>query len=255
MAPPAARFVTSWKSASFRSSACRATWTRTPFGASTVRAVHQVRSIMRVYAGRRTCALPKNMVPKLLYTSEEVRKAISEIFRAGKHRRRIALSAYVGESAESYLPFPDKLEVVCSPTAGATSPSAIRKLISLGATVQFVDKLHMKVYWAEGVGAVVTSANLSTNAMGVGGLKEAGVLLGPEFIDIAKLLKPLQRRPAEPGLHNLDLAYREYRKRNPWTNRSRPASFADWYASPQRESWKLLVCEEYSDDTLVQDSR
>ncbi len=62
----------------------------------------------------------------------------------------------------------------------------------------------MKVYWSEGVGAVVTSANLSTNAMGVGGLKEAGVLLGPEFIDIAKLLKPLERRPAEPHLHDLD---------------------------------------------------
>ena len=198
---------------------------------------------------------PKNMVHKFLYTSEEVCKAIAEIFRVGKHRRRIALSAYVGDSAEYYLPFPDKLEVVCSPTAGATSPNAIRKLISLGATVQFVDKLHMKVYWSEGVGAVVTSANLSTNAMGFGGLREAGVLLGPEFVDIAKLLKPLQRRPAEPELHDLDLANREYFKRNPRTGRSHSASFADWYTSVQRESWKLLVCEEYSDDGISQASK
>ena len=193
--------------------------------------------------------------PRLLYTSEEVREAIAEIFRAGRHRRRIALSAYVGDFAEFYLPFPDNLEVICSPTAGATSPSAIRKLISLGATVQFVDKLHMKVYWSEGIGAVVTSANLSTNAMGVGDLKEAGVLLGPESIDIAKLLKPLERRPAEPHLHDLDLAHREYIKRNPRTGRSRPASFADWYASPQRKSWKLLICEEYCDDGISQASK
>lgn len=132
------------------------------------------------------------MVSKFLYTSKEIRQAIAEIFRVGKDGRRIALSAYVGDSADSYLPFPKKLEVICSPTPGATNPSAIRKLISLGATVQFVDGLHMKVYWSEGVGSVVTSANLSINAMGVGGLKEAGVLLGPEAIDIDQLLKSLR---------------------------------------------------------------
>jgi len=68
-------------------------------------------------------------------------------------------------------------------------------LISLGANLQFADRLHMKVYWSEGSGVVVTSANLSTNALGVGDLKEAGVLLGPESLDIDNSLR---RWPCAP---------------------------------------------------------
>ena len=136
------------------------------------------------------------MVATVLYKSREVRSAIAEIFNKGRNGRRVAVSAYVGDGADSYLPFPDKVQVICSPTPGATNPHAIRRLISCGASVQFADKLHMKVYWSEVSGVVITSANLSTNALGVGDLKEAGVLLGPGSLDIDKLLAPLVLRPA-----------------------------------------------------------
>jgi hypothetical protein len=192
---------------------------------------------------------------KVLYTSKEVRSAIAEIFRSGKNGRRVAVSAYVGDGADFYLPFPDRVQVICSPTPGATNPNAIRKLISLGARVQFADRLHMKVYWAEAVGVVVTSANLSTNALGVGDLKEAGVLLEPESLDIDKLLAPLDLRSAAPELHVLDLSHREYYKRNPRKHKPPELSFVDWYRSPEREIWKLLVCEEFSNEGISAESR
>src|ERR1017187_1223207 len=113
---------------------------------------------------------------RVLYNSAEVRSAIIELFRGGD-AKGIAISAFVGDGSDAYLPCPKGLRLICSPTPGATNPGTLRLLISKGVTVEFVDGLHMKVYWAENRGAVVTSANLFTNAMGVGGLKEAGVFL------------------------------------------------------------------------------
>jgi phosphatidylserine/phosphatidylglycerophosphate/cardiolipin synthase-like enzyme len=187
---------------------------------------------------------------KVLYTAKEVRSAIEDIFRKGKSGRRVAVSAYVGDGADVYLPFPENVQVICSPTPGATNPNAIRDLMSRGANVLFVDKLHMKVYWSAGSGVVVTSANLSTNALGVGGLKEAGVLLESELLDIDKLLAPLVLRPAAPELDDLDRKHRDYYKRNPRNKRLLEPSFASWFRSPERERWKLLVCEDFCDEPI-----
>jgi phosphatidylserine/phosphatidylglycerophosphate/cardiolipin synthase-like enzyme len=195
------------------------------------------------------------MFVKVLYTTREVRSAITELFKDGKGRRRVVVSAYIGDGAEYYLPFADGVQVICSPTPGATNPHAIRKLIKRKAEVWFCDKLHMKVYWSEGKGAVITSANLSTNALGVGGLKEAGVLLGPNSVDIEKLLATLARRPAKSGLHELDLKHREYHKRNSFRQKSHRVSFAEWYRSPIRQQWKLMVCIEFSYDPISQASQ
>ena len=113
----------------------------------------------------------------------------------------------------------------------------------------------MKVYWSETGGVVVTSANLSTNALGVGDLKEAGVLLGPESLDIDELLAPLSLRPAAPELHALDLAHRDYYRRHPQRQKHSQASFAQWFRTPARQEWKLLVCEEFCDEMISRASR
>lgn len=46
----------------------------------------------------------------------------------------------------------------------------------------------MKVYWAERRATIITSANLSTNALGAGNLKEFGAFLRSGAIDIDGLI-------------------------------------------------------------------
>jgi hypothetical protein len=133
--------------------------------------------------------------------------------------------------------------------AGATNPNTLRQLIKEGARVEFVDSLHMKVYWAKARGAVITSANLSTNAMGAGGLKEAGVLLGPKALNMARMLMQLKRRRAEPELRKLDRLHKEFHRRVGWKGPHRSTrSYADWFDSPERERWKIFFYSTTSFD-------
>jgi hypothetical protein len=177
---------------------------------------------------------------RVLYTSTEVRSAIIDLFRDSRNER-VAISAFVGNGAEAYLPSPKGIHLICSPTPGATNPDALRLLMSKGVRVEFVDSLHMKVYWAKGRGAVITSANLSTNAMGSGGLREAGVCLGPNELDIKRVLRGLERRPARPELRQLDRAHDEFHIRNGWKGVKRPRrSYVEWYKSSGRKRWKIF---------------
>src|SRR4051812_23758 len=99
---------------------------------------------------------------KLLYTSSDVRSAVIDLFSNSKGRR-VAVVGFVGAGAESYLPKPEGIELYCWPKAGGTNPNMLRTLAKRKVEIRFVDSLHMKVFWAEKRGAVVTSANLSTN--------------------------------------------------------------------------------------------
>lgn len=178
---------------------------------------------------------------KLLYTSGEVRQAICELFESAKGRR-VAISAFVGEGADVYLRNLVGLELYCWPRAGGTNPHVLRKLGERKAQISFVDGLHMKVYWAEDRGVIVTSANLSTNALGSGNLKEIGVLLEPEELDIDRVIHSLRSRQAtEKELKKLERDHRSYTRRNPIYagTASRIQSFSEWYKSPWRSEWKL----------------
>src|SRR5260221_260901 len=65
--------------------------------------------------------------------------------------------------------------------------------------VAFADRVHMKVYWANGGNAVITSANLSDSALGVGGLHEVGVVVPASRVDIDRLIKRIKPRPVSPA--------------------------------------------------------
>ena len=99
----------------------------------------------------------------ILYTSAEVRQKIIELFSTSRGRR-VAITAFVGAGADAYLPKANGIELVCWPKAGGTNPFALRKLMKKGVSVSFVDSLHMKVYWTEDKGAVITSAAASTRS-------------------------------------------------------------------------------------------
>lgn len=178
---------------------------------------------------------------RLLYTSAAVRQAIIRLFRSAKGRR-VAIAAFVGDGAEAYLPRPEGLELICWPKAGGTNPNVLRKLMKRGVQVFFADRLHMKLYWSENKGAVVTSANLSTNALGSGNLKEVGVLLQRDELDIDHVIHSLKIEPAsESVLRKLDGLHKSYVKRNKASLKigGRIGSYREWYGLPMRPEWKL----------------
>lgn len=182
---------------------------------------------------------------KILYNSRLLRKEIINLFSV-QNRRRVAIVAFVGDGAESYLPKPRGLHLICWPKAGGTNPNAIRQLIKRGVKVSFADSLHMKVYWAEGRGAIITSANLSTNALGSGDLKEVGVLLSDEDIDIDHLISSLKlRNPSKKELSDLDRLHDLFYVKNPPVRKKRQVpTFKTWYQSIAPRLWKLGWADE-----------
>ena len=176
-----------------------------------------------------------------------VRRAIQQLF--GDHRRRrVAVVAFVGVDADTYLPHPRGIQLYCWPKAGGTNPDAVRSLIKLGVKAHFVDRLHAKVFWASGKGAVIGSANLTNNALGDGGLIEAAVYLPPGSFDIDgfvsslslvknfdETLKRLRHEHVLFYLHN-EFASKQRTSRAV----SRLPSFVDWWdEGAAREDWRF----------------
>jgi len=181
---------------------------------------------------------------RILYDSENVRNAIIALFEDPR-KRRVAVVAFVGEGAEAYLPSPVGLELFCWPKPGNTDPDTLVGLMKRGAKVSFVDDLHMKVYWSETKGAILTSANLSTGALGSRNLKEVGVLLPPGEFDINRLLRGLRARsPSPEELHRLEKLHKQYKAKN-WNQfigQTRSQSYDEWYESKEyRKTWKMAV--------------
>jgi hypothetical protein len=179
---------------------------------------------------------------KALLRSSEIRAEIIKLF-SSKNTRRVAVVAFVGDGAEAYLPNPKGLELICWPRAGGTNPNALRRLMKRGANISFVDALHMKLYWSASDGAIVTSANLSTNALGAGNLKEIGVVLPTGSIDIDSLISRLNPRPVSSAeLRELDRLHNLYviKNKNDF-RRARPKelTYAEWYESTHRVEWRL----------------
>src|ERR1700730_3562257 len=102
---------------------------------------------------------------RILKTSAAVRRAVTNLLAPGK-MRRVAIAAFVGDGARAFIRQPKGVEIICWRKAGGTNPLELRRLKKAGARIRFAERLHMKVYWAAKRGAIITSANLSTNALG-----------------------------------------------------------------------------------------
>ncbi len=177
---------------------------------------------------------------QILYRSGEVRNAVVDLFTRSKSRR-VAISAFVGEGADAYLPKPKSLELICWPKPGGTNPNAIRKLIKKGIKVRFADSLHMKVYWTADMGAVITSANLSTQALGSGNLREIGIRLPAGVLDIDHVIATIRPyKVTKARLLKLDHEHKLYAARNAgFIRTSKADTWADWYGLEPRSHWKL----------------
>jgi hypothetical protein len=196
-------------------------------------------------------------VLEVLHTSDEVKTKIRSIFRDSR-TRRVAIVAYVGRGAKAYLPNPKGLELYCWPQPGGTSARAVRQLQRIGVTVFFADRVHMKVFWAQGNGAVVGSANLSDNALGVGGLHEAGVFVPASKVRIDSLIeriKPAEVTPA--ALRRLSTAEANRVPRGGGAPRrtSSIPTFGEWFESERRKGWKWGYFDNYVQHTFSRRAR
>jgi hypothetical protein len=177
---------------------------------------------------------------KVLYDSNEIHKAIKQIFKSPTERR-VAVVAYVGINADKYLPNPKGIQIFCCPEPGATSPEGIRKLLKRKAIVKFSDGLHSKVYWSTS-GCVITSANISDRALGCHPQQEAGVLINSNDLNIDRLIA--EANPYDITNSMMDDLTRQERKikkllKIKKTNKNTKRQFMEWYESPYRESWKI----------------
>lgn len=181
------------------------------------------------------------MILKPLYTSADLHREIRLLFQSPKPKeKRIAVVAYVSAASSAYLPSPEGLRVICSPEPGFTSGNALRDLIRRGASVEFADKLHAKVYWSKQRGCVVSSANLSASALAAGGLKEAGVWLSPGKFDIQRLVRAVSPRAVTAAdLRRLDNAPMRFRTTKQEQDASAQFDFGAWYESRDRRPWRM----------------
>jgi hypothetical protein len=189
------------------------------------------------------------MKPVVHYTSGALRLRIRKLFENPKASgRRVVIVAYIGDDYETFLPNPRGIEIVCSPTPGATSAEAVQELMAAGAKVSFSDRLHMKVYWAQKTGCLITSANLSKNALGMNALKEMGILVDAAMVDIDRLLKEAKPYSAKRKLEWLRKEGEKVKLSMAKAGRRilyDPKGYSDWYTdSPKvRKPWKLVWWE------------
>jgi len=178
----------------------------------------------------------------VLYTSNQIFKKIREVIgKPDSGGRRVVLVAYLGVDAETYLTYPKGLEIICNPQPGATDPEVIRKLKKRGAKVRFSDRLHMKVYWSETRGCIITSANASANALGKGDLKEAGIYLPPGEVDIDRLINYADPEDiTDKKMDKLDRETNLFDAKQPSkTPKGKDKDFLSWYNYPHKMVWKL----------------
>ena len=130
-----------------------------------------------------------------LKNSDEIREKLDFLFNS--KCRKIAIVAFVGSNAIDYIPNIDNLQIYCWPHPGATSANGIRLLQQKGVKIFFSDNMHKKIYWAENRGTIITSANLTYNALSGDVLQESGVFIPSNDFDIdAEILHLRNIRPA-----------------------------------------------------------
>jgi hypothetical protein len=190
------------------------------------------------HGNTKTTARAKQAKVRVLHSSRAIRDEVHRIFGRGAGRR-VAMVAYVGKGALTYLPKPSGMEVYCWPHPGGTSATAVEALRGEQAKVKFADRIHMKVYWSEKRGAVVGSANLSDNAFGVNGLCEVGVAVPSSHVDIDHLIRTIEPTEVTPqALARLREAEKRWKGERPPSAKRRPDYFAEWFDAPKRPSWK-----------------
>ena len=191
-----------------------------------------------------------------LRNSREIKQQLGTIFSGPGEKW--AVVGFVGYNAIDHLPSGvSNLSVICWPKAGGTNPDGVRRLIDAGISVYFCDRLHQKIYWQQGVGLIVGSANLSENALGESSLHEFGVYCDDKSFDINQVIAALDYTKVTPeALVKLDVehAAQARQKQNDSEVKSNTAdSFINSIKTKYPRQWKVVYFSELrQDNTLIQ---
>lgn len=190
-----------------------------------------------------------NSVPKLpkeefdgvqvLYTASTLQAAIRRVLAPGE-RDRVAIAPYVSSHALTVLAAPKGLRLICK-LDPKTDADTLRTLRKRGVRLEHAIALHMKVYHSA-AGCVITSANLSRNALTRTPLKEAGAYFPPGRVDIERFIA--ECRPQAITSTDLRALKRSNQTVPPGDrDHSQPrerVTYAEWFADREsRELWRM----------------
>lgn len=99
-----------------------------------------------------------------LILSNKLRQSVSALVKGEQPRLAVAFWGEGAAEQLGILAVAKKCRIICNLSTGGTNPKEIRKLIAAGATIKQMDKLHAKVYLANGR-AIVGSSNASANGL------------------------------------------------------------------------------------------
>ncbi|MBM4284292.1 MAG: hypothetical protein FJ128_03435 [Deltaproteobacteria bacterium] len=137
----------------------------------------------------------------ILRDPESIRRRLRELFaEQTRGHRRVILGVHLGAQASDFLPDVQGVEVYCTSQPGAVNPYALEELHRRGAKVFFVDRLHMKLCWVKGGGAIVGLANLNLAGDDTGAEAAAGHEMVVYFddcsvVDIEEIIGSLKVEP------------------------------------------------------------
>lgn len=182
---------------------------------------------------------------EILYTPGSIHSRIKQLFvNPSRNDKRIIIVAFIGQDVKSFLPSPRGITIICNPNPVATSVEAISYLKQCGAKVMFSNSLHMKVYYSKERGCIITSANLSNNALGSGRLKEMGVFIPAGQVDIDRIIKIARPyKVTSKALIEMDQRSKKINtalknvKVN--LNKDKQVEFGEWYQSREHKVWKM----------------
>ncbi|MEK8028842.1 phospholipase D-like domain-containing protein [Pseudaquabacterium rugosum] len=184
---------------------------------------------------------------KYLTSSKSIKEELHKLF--SNKGKKLAIVAFVGSKPTTLLPDGiNNLHVICWPLAGGTHPDGIRQLISAGIKVSFCDDMHIKLFYREGAGVIIGSANLSTNALN-GGQHEFCVFIDDEKFAIGTVLSQISPiyPVSEDNLSKLDLEHNIYTRKNPAANTSTTSkcpTFQEATRSAFPKKWKIATFSE-----------
>jgi hypothetical protein len=187
---------------------------------------------------------------RVLYDTEDVHREIKRVLeKNGSDQRRVIVVAYIGDKAEAFLPHPSGLEIVCCLQPISTSAVALDSLCRRGAKLFYVQRLHMKVYWSSNNGCVITSANVSASGLSAGGLKEIGVLLNSDELDIERLLASIKPKKVDANDilelgRRTDILAPKLKALAAAPKSTTTATFLEWMDSSVRKPWKFGFWDE-----------
>lgn len=189
------------------------------------------------------------MEHEYLENSQMIKESLNDLFSSDEEK--VAVVAFVGINGVTYLPKRKNTKVICWPKAGGTNPEGVRRLLSSDIQVKFCDNLHSKVFWCKSNGLIVTSSNLSDNALGEGGLIEFGVKTDDSKYDFqSNVLSKLDvREVTTEELDALDIEHNKFNRKNNIEVKSEEMarSFPEWYKSEYRQKWKIVFYSEVSE--------